>query len=333
MIPLLIVGCALAGCETGDQSKKGDETEKTSREEKKMEIPRELEIQGHRGARGLKPENTLPAFETALDLQVDTLELDLHLSKDGKLVVWHDPFVRASKCEVPEDAGDLPEPAAEGETPPAAMVRNLTAAQLAKYRCASNPDAERFSEQNAEPTTIAGAEFGIVTLAGLFDFVENYAGSDEKSEAQRANARRVEFNIETKRHPENPAYIGDGFDGRQAGEFEKKLVELIRRRDLVERVTVQSFDHRSLWAVHAMAPELRLAALESERKEPLSELAKRGAAIWSPNAELVDETSLKEASAAGLRVIPWTVNDIDEMRRLIRVGVDGLITDRPDLVR
>lgn len=100
-----------------------------------------------------------------------------------------------------------------------------------------------------------------------------------------------------------------------------------------ERTTVQSFDHRSIWAVHRLDPSLDLAALEAERGGRLGKLAERGATVWSPNHELVDAASLDEAHDAGLQVIPWTVNDRQRMRRLIELGVDGSITDRPDLAR
>lgn len=290
-----------------------------------------VDIQGHRGARGLKPENTLPAIETALDLQVDTLEFDLHLSKDDKLVVWHDPVVSAKKCAVPSDQTELPDPAALSAKDKALWVRHLTADELARYRCASNPDPRRFPDQDPSPTVLAGDDYGVVTLERLFAFVDRYATSADKTEAQRENAGRVRFNIETKRHPERPEYIGDGFDGNEPATFEKCVVALVQERGLAERVTLQSFDHRSLWATRTIAPFLTLAALEKKRHRPLALLAQKGATVWSPRHTLVTKKALAEAHKAGLLVKPWTVNKPSRMKKLIELGVDGLITDRPDL--
>lgn len=292
----------------------------------------DLAIHGHRGARGLRPENTLPAFERALDLKVDVLELDLHLSRDDKLVVWHDPFVRETKCRIPEDAPDALATTTERERDSAARLRSLTAEELAGYDCSKHPDPEAYPRQTDDPTALAGDDYGIVTLTRLLDFVDTYADSDRKTDAQRTNARRVGFNIELKRHPRHPEFIDDGFDGSGPATMERRLVELVRQRQLVDRVTVQSFDPRSIGAVHTLAPDFRLAALESSRHLSFAKLGNGGVEVWSPDAELVDETTLRQARAAGLAVLPWTVNERDEMEQLAELGVDGLITDRPDLV-
>ena len=95
---------------------------------------------------------------------------------------------------------------------------------------------------------------------------------------------------------------------------------------------MQSFDHRSLWAARTIAPWLELAVLDREIETPFEVFRQRGASIWSPRARLVDAETLEAAHEQGLRVIPWTINDPDEMERLIELGVDGIITDRPDLL-
>ncbi len=286
------------------------------------------DLQGHRGARGLRPENTLPSFEAALDLLVTTLEADLHFSADGQAVVWHDPVIDAGKCGVGPDApAELPDPDA-GESP---AVRELTAAELAGYRCDRNPDPSRFPEQVAAATAVAGDAYRIVTLKDLFDFVAEYAASSAKTDEQRANAALVRFNIETKRVADDPTTIGDGFDGATAGPFELAVLDAVTQAGVAERTTIQSFDHRSLWAVAATGAPVTLAALTSRGGPDFGELAERGAAIWSPRFTLVTPTSLAAAQTAGLAVIPWTVNEPADMQRLLDLGVDGLITDRPDL--
>jgi len=298
-----------------------------------FQVPEGFVIHGHRGARGLKPENTLPAFEAALDLEVDVLEFDLHLSKDDQLVVWHDPFIYDSKCRPASPDSALHVPTTRQDDPhEGAMVRGMATGLLSRYACDQNPSQELFPDQDSALIVLAGSVYGIVTLAELFTFVERYARSEKKSASQRANAAAVHFNIELKRHPEHPELIGDGFDGREPGLFERALVEMIQARGLGERVIVQSFVPESLWAVHTLDSSLRLSVLEKERRAPLVDYARRGALVWSPNAELVTAASMAEAREAGLEVHPWTVNAISEMKRLIDLGVDGIISDRPDLL-
>ncbi|MFQ5554643.1 MAG: glycerophosphodiester phosphodiesterase family protein [Acidimicrobiia bacterium] len=291
-----------------------------------------LDVQGHRGARGLRPENTLPAFETALDLGVTTLELDLHLSADGRIVVWHDPEIDADKCRLADGAADdVPDPDDVLVPSRDRRIRALTVAQLEGYRCDRNPDEGRFPDQTAEPTTLA-ADFGIVTLGELFDFVAGYAVSDTKTAQQRREAAGVIFNIETKRKVGEPGTIGDGFDGVNAGPFEMEILRVVAEHDLRSRVVIQSFDHRSLWAVHALDPGIALAALSVREGVDFGALAANGATIWSPNQDAVTAQRLADAHAAGLSVIPWTVNGQADMERLVDLGIDGLITDRPDLL-
>ena len=245
----------------------------------------DLDVQGHRGARGLRPENTLPSFQAALDAGVTTLEMDLQFTGDGEVVVWHDPGADSSKCNV---TGSI-------------TIGTAALADLQGVVCDRNPDPGRFPDQTAPE--------GDYTIATLGQVLDAFAGSG------------VQFNIETKRQPPDPV-----------GPFERAVVEIVQARDLVDRVTVQSFDHRSLWAVRELEPGIALAALTRRGDVPdFADLAARGAAIWSPDYRTVSQGTLSAAHDAGLRVIPWTINDPADMRRLVDLGVDGLITDRPDL--
>ncbi len=293
-------------------------------------VPAALDIQGHRGARGLQPENTLPAFETALDLGVTTLEFDLHFTADGEVVVWHDPVIDDSKCGLTPGA-DGPDPDDPLVPDEDLMISNLSVGDLANFVCDRNPDLARFPDQRASPTTLAGDDYRITTLGAVFDFVDAYAQDESKSSEQRSLAAAVVFNIETKRKPDNPSTIGDDFDGTTAGAFEVAIVEIVAERGLGERVVVQSFDHRSLWAIQSVDPSIRLAALTTRQAPDLAEYARRGASIWSPNQADVTAERIDEAHDLGLLVIPWTINEVDDMKKLIELGVDGLITDRPDL--
>jgi glycerophosphoryl diester phosphodiesterase len=290
-----------------------------------------FDLEGHRGARGLKPENTLPAFETALDLGVTTLELDLHYTADGVVVVWHDPAIDNSKCGLdPAATVEAPDPDSLIKWGEGLMISQLSFEQVKAYRCDRNPEPDRFPEQENSPTSLAGDNYHIISLGELFDFVAEYSQSDQKSEAQRANASRVQFNIETKRVPDQPNNINDGFDGETPGPFEVAILAEVTANGLTDRVIIQSFDHRSLWAVRSVNEQIRLAALTSGLPVAISQYADNGANIWSPNYNTLTPNLIAEAHAAGLEVIPWTVNDMDDMRQLIEWGVDGMISDRPD---
>lgn len=290
-------------------------------------LPPGFDLQGHRGARGLRPENTLPAFETALDLGVTTLELDLHLTADGEVVIWHDDAITPDKCALPADSV----PPLPPDPTRAPRIAALTFAELQRYRCDHNPDPGRFPQQQPIATTLAGDDYRITRLADLFDFVARYALSEQKGAEQRAAAAQVQFNIETKRKPDDPAAIGDAFDGVNPGQFEREIARIVAEQGLTDRVVLQSFDHRSLWAMYSLNPAIRLAALTTGGVD-LPDLAQRGATIWSPDFATLDPARLQEAHALGLLVVPWTVNDPVAMGRLIEMGVDGLITDRPDLL-
>ena len=296
-------------------------------------LPQGFDIEGHRGARGLKPENTLPAFETALDLGVTTLELDLHFTADGEVVIWHDDQIVADKCRLDPNAAEPlpPDPDLAKTSDSSLMISALTLVQVQKYTCDRNPDRVRFPDQNTEPGRLAGNQYGVLSLGELFDFVEAYTNDDRKTAAQRENAERVQFNIETKRKPDNPAAINDGFDGINPGLFELAILGLLKSRGLVERTILQSFDHRSLRAARIENPAIRLAALTNGRPD-LDEYSSFGAAIWSPSAKDITLVLVEQAHAFGMLVIPWTVNDPEDMRCLIEMGVDGLITDRPDVL-
>lgn len=296
-------------------------------------LPPGFDVQGHRGARGLKPENTLPSFETALDLGVSTLELDLHFSADGDVVVWHDPVIDPDKCGLRPDApAHLSDPDDPETSEGALAVRSLTAGELRWFDCSRNPDQQAFPDQDSEPTLLAEDDFGIVSLDDLIDFVERYASSATKTDLQRQNAMTVGYNVETKRGFRNPSAIDDGFDGTNPGPFELRLLEVIEDRGIRDRVTVQSFILGSLEAIHRVEPGTRLAALTVGGDADPGGYAALGASVWSPQASTMSERRLVEAHEAGLIVVPWTVNSLEDVEVLIAAGVDGVITDRPDLI-
>lgn len=295
-----------------------------------------FEIQGHRGARGHKPENTLPGFEAALDLMVSAIETDIHLSKDGVPVLYHDEALSEKLVRVARGAR-VPKPSSRP------LVSSLTRDQLRCYLADRNPDRRRFPDQDRQPTPAAKAfasekgipVYGIPTLADFLAFVAAYAGEvgerARKNPTQRAHARRSRFNLELKRVPFRSDQIGDHFDGRRAGALERRMVELVQKAHVSERTTVQCFDHRSVRAVRSLEPKITGAVLVAGTA-PVSVVQVVQAAdaqVYSPDFTFLDLRQVREAQAAGIRVVPYTVNDEADMERLLDWGVDGMVTDYP----
>lgn len=290
-----------------------------------------FELQGHRGARGLRPENTLPSFEAALDAGVSALETDLHLTQDGVVILCHDPRLSERLCAA------LPFP--EG-TP----LSRLTFAQLRTCRVARNPDLSRFPEQRAEVTPVAALfaqangvdPYGIPALADLFAFAFAYAGAlgerAGKSAAQRARAGRVRFDLELKRVPFHPEAIGDTFQGETAGLLEQRVVETVTAVHVEGRTRVRSFDHRCVRALRGLEPRIEGAVLIAETApvDPAEVARRAGAQVYCPNYLFLDAEQVRQAHAGGVRVLPWTANDAAVWERLLAWGVDGLTTDFPE---
>jgi glycerophosphoryl diester phosphodiesterase len=291
----------------------------------------QFELQGHRGARGLRPENTLPSFEIALDAGVDAVETDLHLTQDVVVVVCHDPCLSGRLCS------RLPSP--DG-TP----ISHLTLHKLRACRADCNPDPRRFPQQRAEVTPVAGLfagehgfdPFGIPTLADLFAFVAAYAGQlgerAGKSAEQRARAAVLRFDLELKRVPFHPEAMGDDFDGKRAGRLEQGVVEAAREAGMVERTRVRSFDHRSVRALRQLEPGIEGAVLitGTAPADPAEVARRAGAAFYCPNYLFLDGEQVRLLHEGGVRVLPWTINDTMVVERLLAWGVDGMTTDFPD---
>ena len=284
-----------------------------------------FDLQGHRGARGLRPENTLPAFAHALALGVDTLELDIGITADGAVVVAHDPFLNPA---ITRDGNGQWLPGPGGP-----LIRTLTLAQLQAHVVGRIRPGTPYAQAFATQQPVDGTR--IPTLAQVFDLVK----------ARRAG--RVRFNIETKLSPQQP---GDTV-GPEA--MTRALLEAIRAAGMGGRVSVQSFDWRTLQLVQALEPAIPTVYLtvQGATSDNLRDGAwtagfrladhgsvprmvkAAGGAAWSPNAAALTEPLVREAHGLGLQVIPWTVNDPALMDRLIGWGVDGLITDYPDRLR
>lgn len=267
-----------------------------------------FDIQGHRGARGLMPENTLPAFWKALELGVTTLEMDVVISADSQVVVSHDPWFSPEFCSLPT-----------GEPVPADAARThrlyiLPYAEIARYDCGLRGHP-RFPRQQKMAAVKP-------LLREVIRMAEAYTATHDRPP--------VFYNIETKSTPE-----GDGVLHPPPGPFVDLLYDVLAGEGIVARTTIQSFDGRTLQAARERDPSLSLALLVAapDTLGPAARLAALGftPALYSPDYHLVDADLIADVHARGMRVIPWTVNTPAEMQRLHDLGADGLITDYPDV--
>jgi glycerophosphoryl diester phosphodiesterase len=257
-----------------------------------------IEIHGHRGSRGTAPENTIPAFEEALRAGVEVLEMDLGVTRDGVLVIYHDQEINPAICR-----------ADRGPTRPVAIHR-LTLKELKAYDCGAlrNP---RFSHQVPVPGT------RIPTLGEFFEWLE-------KSPLPRAAT--VRFNIEMKSEASRPELAP------APAEFARLLVSALQRQAMLSRTIIQSFDFRTLREARRLAPGAVLSALvENRPTESLVELARAAgsAQVVSPNHEWLAREDVVAAHAAGIQVVPWTANSASDWNRLASFGVDAIISDYP----
>lgn len=258
-----------------------------------------LDVQGHRGARAVLPENTLPAFEYALEMGVDTLELDMGVSKDGVVVVSHDQEINPLICQAQDG-----EKIAKG-----LLVHELTLAQIKSFDCGAKVNP-RFPKQNPQP----GVQ--IPTLDEVFAMVANSGA---------ANATTVRFNIETKSKEDKP------FAQPSPKEFVRAVLKVVDKYELRSRVTLQSFDHRTLLEAKKQAPKLELAALFEEKpKDWISATRAAKADVVSPYFKDINADDVANIQAAGLKVIPWTANRTADWETLLKIKVDGIITDDPE---
>ena len=263
-------------------------------------------LQGHRGARGTAPENTLPGFAAALAVGVATLELDAGVTRDGVVVIHHDRRLNPDIARGPDGRWiEAPGP----------LLRELDFKALRRYDVGRLRPGSEYAARFPEQAPADGAR--IPRLAELFALVRK-AGNDE-----------VRFNIETKISPAAPA------ETLPPEAFARALIGEIRKAGVAARATVQSFDWRTLHAVERAAPEIATVYLTGRRQggsQPQAVHA-AGGTVWSPHYEELDTAALIEARALGLKVVPWTVNEPGFIERFLDLGVDGIITDYPERVR
>lgn len=258
-----------------------------------------IDVQGHRGARGHLPENTLPGFAEAERMGAHTVELDVLMTRDGVLVVHHDFRLNPDIARGPDGqwVGD----------PPA--VYSLSFAELQRYDVGRLRPGSDYARRFPQQKPLDGAR--IPRLADLFA-------------AQKST--RLRFNIEVKslesRAAETPA----------PEPFARAVIAEVRRAGFERRAMIESFDFRIPQAVERLAPEIPTAYLTERDGPKLAEVLRAGARTWAPEYSVLTRQIVDEAHRAGLKVIPWTVNDSADIARLIDWGIDGMISDYPDRV-
>jgi glycerophosphoryl diester phosphodiesterase len=302
-------------CDAGPKDGKADPNQSTK--ELAEDMRRRIEVQGHRGARGLFPENTLAGFGGALAIGVDSFELDVAITADGVPVVSHDPALGPDLVRGPDGAW---------LTARGPLIRALRLAELAAYDVGRLRPGSDYARQFPDQVPQDGAR--IPTLAEVL-----------------AAHPAVRFNIELKTFPAHPDWTVDPATMATAA------LAVAEAAGAIGRICVESFDWRGPRFLRRLHLGLTLAWLTSPETVANATLwwdgpvpadfggsvpravAAEGGPIWAPHhAELTVEL-VAEAHELGLAVLPWTVNGATDIRRLLGVGVDGVITDRPDIVR
>jgi glycerophosphoryl diester phosphodiesterase len=265
-----------------------------------------FDLQGHRGGRGLMPENTIPAMRRALALGVSTLEMDAAISQDKQVLLSHDPYMNAEFVYRP-DGQPLTKEA--GKT---LLLYSLPYAEIRRYDVGSHGNPKFVQQQKLRTYK--------PLLAEVIDSAEAYA--------KRTHRPAPFYNIETKTTP-----AGDGVNHPAPDEFVRLLLTVIAQKGVQNRVIVQSFDPRTLEVVHRTQPQLRTALLVDNPDGLDKNLARLSfvPSIYSPQYKLVTKDLTQACHQRQMQVIPWTVNTAAEISQLLTLGVDGLITDYPDL--
>ncbi len=274
-----------------------------------MHVPQKFDLQGHRGCRGLMPENTIPAMLKAIDLQVNTLEMDVVITADKKVVVSHEPFFSHEITTLP--SGDTIEAKKEWQY----NIFHMTYDSVKEYDVGLKPHP-RFPSQHKMKVVKP-------MLADLIDTVEAYC--------IKTNHSKIFYNIEIKSLDSS-----DNVYHPAPGEYADLLMGIIEDKKIGGRVIIQSFDIRSLKVVSEKYPSMKLSLLiDAGNKIPLGDfknLLGFKPNIISPEYSLITRPIIDSLHRQNIQVIPWTVNDPEAAKRLYQMGVDGIITDYPDRI-
>ena len=264
-----------------------------------------IDVQAHRGGAGLMPENTIAAMKNALDLDVNTLEFDLHLSSDGQVVVSHDSYFHPRYSTRPD--GTL-----IGEEDEKEYLYTMPYDSIAKYDV-----GQRFVDRWPGQVKMEAVK---PLASELIDFAEGYA------------KKPVNYNIEIKSWPGE----GEGTLWPEYHVFCDTCVPMLLSKNLGKRLIVQCFDTRALNYMHTKWTELTLSYLtEDYDGGDIEQLLKNldfTPQWWSPESSVVTPENVAWCHEHGIGVVPWTVDDPAEMRRLVDCGVEAIISNYPDIL-
>jgi len=271
-----------------------------------------VDLQGHRGARGMRPENTIPAFQYCIEHNMTTIELDTNVTKDKQLIICHDSVINSSLCLGEDGKPAQPIP-----------IKELTVPEIKKYDCGAVKN-DKFPEQVPVKNT------RLVTLSEFFDFIKKY-------EQDHPEQQPLGFNIETK--------FGEIYSKEEILETATLLVNTVETAGMVDRTTVQSFVIDILPEIKKLNSRLKTSALfqptrfqrfkmqlglNANRSEVIEKTIKMGADIISPHFLYVTPAFVTQCHEKNIKVVPWTVNVEEEIKKLLNWGVDGIISDYPD---
>lgn len=262
---------------------------------------RNIEVQGHRGTRGLCPENTLPSFAEAIKAGADALELDLLMTNDGKIVIYHDYFLDPDLLTFLDG-----KPLLSNEL----LIHSLSLSKVKEIDCGRKVNP-LFPKQKMMPGT------SIPTLEELFEMI---------TASHDPHAKTVRLNLEIKRNPFHPEYSAD------PKMMAKEVIALVKKYGFEDRVYYSSFDPESLKQVRAHEPQAKIAFLKESNLQFMIEVARmvRAETVSPEHILIKDADHVRSLQNMGFKVILWTVNDPKRWEELIHMGVDGIITDYPE---
>ncbi|MEP7252655.1 MAG: glycerophosphodiester phosphodiesterase family protein [Ginsengibacter sp.] len=270
--------------------------------------PKKFDLEGHRGCRGLMPENTIPAMLKAIDLNVNTLEMDVVITADDKVVVSHEPFFNHEITTLP--SGDSIRESEEENY----NIYKMTYDSVEKFDVGSRAYPRFPSQQKMKVEK--------PLLSALIDSVESYLN--------KTNHPKVMYNIEIK-----STSTTDNIFHPEPEKFADLLMDIIEKKGIKSRVIIQSFDPRSLKIVSQKYPAMKLSLLLENQPIPLKGYGKLYGFkpnIVSPEYSLLTKGIIDTLHQRHIKVIPWTVDDLPAAKQLYDMGVDGIITDYPDRI-
>jgi len=268
-------------------------------------IAQSIDRQGHRGCRGLMPENTIPAFIEALKYNVNTLELDVVISKDKKVVVSHEPYMNHIICLDP-DGNEIEEKEAVNHN-----LFLMDYDEIKKYDC-----GQKFHPTYPEQKKMDAYK---PLLSEMIEAVENYVSENKLSPPKYNIEIKCQEKYEGKYHPNHK-------------EFTDLVVAVIKEKKVIDRCNLQSFDMNTCRYIHEKYPNIALAFLTDKIKSPKKQIKKLGfkPEIYSPYFKLLTKKRVKYLHKKGIKAICWTVNETADMEKMIELDVDGIITDYPN---